>query len=139
MPISQILAEMQWEGMYIDEKELIKYGNNLKEHIEELRIDIYKLAGEEFNINSTKQLGVILFEKLGLKPSKKTKSGYSTDVDALEKLKGDHPIIEKILEYRQLVKLNSTYVEGMIPFINVKTGLTSVKMRCYNSDNTTNF
>ena len=122
MPVAQILAEMQWEGMYIDEKELIKYGNNLKEHIEELRIDIYKLAEEEFNINSTKQLGVILFEKLGLKPSKKTKSGYSTDVDALEKLKGEHPIIEKILEYRQLVKLNSTYVEGMIPFINTKTG-----------------
>ena len=122
MPVAQILAEMQWEGMYIDEKELIKYGNNLKEHIEELRIDIYKLADEEFNINSTKQLGVILFEKLKLTPSKKTKSGYSTDVDALEKLKGEHPIIEKILEYRQLVKLNSTYVEGMIPFINVKTG-----------------
>lgn len=122
MPVAQILAEMQWEGMYIDEKELIKYGNNLKEHIEELRIDIYKLAGEEFNINSTKQLGVVLFEKLNLKPSKKTKSGYSTDVDALEKLKGEHPIIEKILEYRQLVKLNSTYVEGMIPFINVRTG-----------------
>lgn len=122
MPVAQILAEMQWEGMYIDEKELIKYGNNLKEHIEELRIDIYKLADEEFNINSTKQLGTILFEKLGLKPSKKTKNGYSTDVDALEKLKGEHPIIEKILEYRQLVKLNSTYVEGMIPFINIKTG-----------------
>ena len=122
MPVAQILAEMQWEGMYIDEKELIKYGDNLKKHIEELRIDIYKLADEEFNINSTKQLGVILFEKLNLTPSKKTKSGYSTDVDALEKLKGSHPIIEKILEYRQLVKLNSTYVEGMIPFINVKTG-----------------
>ena len=122
MPVAQILAEMQWEGMYIDEKELLKYGDNLKKHIEELRIDIYKLADEEFNINSTKQLGVILFEKLNLTPSKKTKSGYSTDVDALEKLKGSHPIIEKILEYRQLVKLNSTYVEGMIPFINVKTG-----------------
>lgn len=122
MPVAPILADMQWEGMYIDEKELVKYGDNLKKHIEELRIDIYKLAGEEFNINSTKQLGVILFEKLNLTPSKKTKSGYSTDVDALEKLKGAHPIIEKILEYRQLVKLNSTYVEGMIPFINVKTG-----------------
>ena len=96
MPVAQILAEMQWEGMYIDEKELIKYGNNLKEHIEELRIDIYKLADEEFNINSTIQLGGILFEKLKLTPSKKTKSGYSTDVDALEKLKGEHPIIEKI-------------------------------------------
>ena len=122
MPVATILAEMQIEGVYVDEKEIIKYGETLKKHIEELRIDIYKLADEEFNINSTKQLGVILFEKLKLTPSKKTKSGYSTDVDALEKLKGDHPIIEKILEYRQLAKLNSTYVEGMIPFINLKTG-----------------
>lgn len=122
MPVATILAEMQIEGVYVDEKEIVKYGDTLKKHIEELRIDIYKLADEEFNINSTKQLGVILFEKLQLTPSKKTKSGYSTDVDALEKLKGDHPIIEKILEYRQLTKLNSTYVEGMIPFINSKTG-----------------
>ena len=122
MPVATILADMQIEGVYVDEKEIIKYGETLKKHIEELRIDIYKLADEEFNINSTKQLGVILFEKLKLTPSKKTKSGYSTDVDALEKLKGDHPIIEKILEYRQLAKLNSTYVEGMIPFINLKTG-----------------
>lgn len=122
MPVATILAEMQIEGVYVDEKEIIKYGETLKKHIEELRIDIYKLADEEFNINSPKQLGVILFEKLNLTPSKKTKSGYSTDVDALEKLKGDHPIIEKILEYRQLAKLNSTYVEGMIPFINLKTG-----------------
>ena len=121
MPVAEILAEMQIEGIYLDQKELLKYGETLKKHIEELRIDIYKLADEEFNINSTKQLGVILFEKLQLTPSKKTKSGYSTDVDALEKLKGDHPIIEKILEYRQLAKLNSTYVEGMIPFINTKT------------------
>ena len=122
MPVAEILAEMQIEGVYLDQKELLKYGETLKKHIEELRIDIYKLADEEFNINSTKQLGVILFEKLQLTPSKKTKSGYSTDVDALEKLKGDHPIIEKILEYRQLAKLNSTYVEGMMPFINTKTG-----------------
>lgn len=122
MPIAQILAEMQYEGMYVDEKELIKYGENLKKHIEELRIDIYEMAGEEFNINSPKQLGVILFEKLELKPCKKTKSGYSTDVDALDKVKDAHPIVEKILEYRQLMKLNSTYVEGMIPFINPKTG-----------------
>lgn len=122
MPIAEVLASMQFEGMYIDEKELIKYGNNLKKHIEELRIDIYNLAGEEFNINSPKQLGTILFEKLNLKPTKKTKSGYSTDVDALEKIKASHPIIEKILEYRQIAKLNSTYVEGMFPFINIKTG-----------------
>lgn len=122
MPIVEILAEMQYEGIYADQKEIIKYGATLKKHIEELTIDIYKLADEEFNINSTKQLGVILYEKLGLKAYKKTKSGYSTDVDALEKIKDSHPIIEKILEYRQLVKLNSTYVEGMIPFINEATG-----------------
>ncbi len=122
MPIAEILASMQWEGMLIDEKELIKYGENLKKHIEELRIDIYSLAGEEFNVNSTKQLAEILFEKLKLTPTKKTKSGYSTDVDALEKIRDSHPIIEKILDYRQLMKLNSTYVEGMIPFINLRTG-----------------
>ena len=122
MPIVEILAEMQYTGIYADENEIIKYGSNLKKHIEELRIDIYKLADEEFNINSPKQLGVILFEKIGLKSVKKTKSGYSTDVDSLEKIKDSHPIIEKILEYRQLMKLNSTYVEGMIPFINEKTG-----------------
>lgn len=122
MPVVEILADMQWQGMYVDEKELIKYGNNLKKHIEELRIDIYEAAGEEFNINSPKQLGVILFEKLGLAPFKKTKSGYSTDVEALEKVRLLHPIVDKILEYRQLVKLNSTYVEGLIPFINLKTG-----------------
>ncbi len=122
MPLIEILSEMQYEGIYADEKEIIKYGATLKKHIEELRIDIYNLAGEEFNINSTKQLGVILYEKLGLKSFKKTKSGYSTDVDSLEKIKDSHPIIEKILDYRQLVKLNSTYVEGMIPFINEKTG-----------------
>lgn len=122
MPTAEVLAEMQYIGIYVDEKEIIKFGENLKKHIEELTIDIYNLAGEEFNINSTKQLGVILFEKLNLTPSKKTKSGYSTDVEALEKIKASHPIIDKILEYRQLVKLNSTYVEGMIPYINMKTG-----------------
>lgn len=122
MPIVTILADMQYEGMYVDEEELIKYGEKLKKHIEELRIDIYEMAGEEFNINSPKQLGIILFEKLELKPCKKTKSGYSTDVDALDKVKDSHPIVEKILEYRQLMKLNSTYVEGMIPYINPKTG-----------------
>lgn len=121
MPTAEVLADMQYQGIYVDEREIIKFGETLKKHIEELRIDIYQLVGEEFNINSTKQLGEILFEKLKLTPSKKTKSGYSTDVDALEKIKEEHPVIEKILEYRQLVKLNSTYVEGMIPFINPKT------------------
>ena len=85
-------------------------------------MEIHGLAGEEFNINSTKQLGEILFEKLKLPVVKKTKSGYSTDVETLEKLQGEHEIIEKILEYRQLAKLNSTYVEGLIPYINDRTG-----------------
>ena len=122
MPLIEVLSEMQWEGVYADQKEIIKYGENLKRHLEELRIDIYKLADEEFNINSPKQLGVILFEKLKLEPFKKTKNGYSTDIDALEKILNTHPIVEKILEYRQIAKLNSTYVEGMMPFINTNTG-----------------
>ncbi len=122
MPTAEVLANMQWQGIYIDEKELIKFGESLKKDLEELRIDIYENAGEEFNINSTKQLGEILFEKLKLTASKKTKSGYSTDVETLEKIVDEHPIIQKILDYRQIMKLNSTYVEGMIPHINIKTG-----------------
>jgi len=121
MPVAEVLAEMQYTGIYIDEKEIIKFGNTLKDRLEELTIDIYNLAGEEFNINSSKQLGVILFEKLKLEPSKKNKSGFSTDVEALEKIRASHPIIDKILDYRQVMKLNSTFVEGMIPFINLNT------------------
>ena len=121
MPTVEVLAEMQWNGMYIDLQELDNYGQKLKDRLEILTKDIYQLAEEEFNINSTKQLGEILFEKLKLPVIKKTKSGYSTDVDVLEKLREEHPIIEKILDYRQLMKLNSTYVEGMKPYINPKT------------------
>lgn len=121
MPTAEVLADMQYTGIFVDEREIIKFGDTLKKQLEELKIDIYNLAGVEFNINSTKQLGEVLFEKLKLTPSKKTKSGYSTDIDALEKIKDEHPIIEKILNYRQLMKLNSTYVEGMIPYINEKT------------------
>lgn len=122
MPTSEVLAEMQYTGVYVDEHEIIKFGGKLKKNMEELKIDIYKLAGEEFNVNSTKQLGEILFEKLGLPVIKKTKSGYATDVETLEKLRENHPIIDKILDYRKLAKLDSTYVEGMIPYINDKTG-----------------
>ena len=121
MPTVEVLAEMQWNGMYLDVDELNKYGDQLKERLEILTKEIYELCGEEFNINSTKQLGEMLFEKLKLPVVKKTKSGYSTDVDVLEKLVEEHPVIEKILEYRQLMKLNSTYVEGMKPYINPKT------------------
>ena len=121
MPTVEVLAEMQWNGMYVDVQELDSYGQSLKDRLEVLTKEIYELCGEEFNINSTKQLGEILFEKLKLTTVKKTKSGYSTDVDVLEKLRNEHPVIERILEYRQLMKLNSTYVEGMKPYINNKT------------------
>ena len=121
MPTVEVLAEMQWNGMYVDVQELECFGQSLKDRLEILTQEIYELCGEEFNINSTKQLGEILFEKLKLPVVKKTKSGYSTDVDVLEKLRDEHPVIERILEYRQLMKLNSTYVEGMKPYINNKT------------------
>lgn len=122
MPLVEVLAQMQVNGMYVDKNELIEIGDKLKSDLEVLTREIHELAGEEFNINSTQQLGKILFEKLNLPVKKKTKTGYSTDVDILEKLKKYHPIIEKILEYRSLMKLNSTYVEGLIPYINQKTG-----------------
>ena len=121
MPTVEVLSNMQWNGMYVDEKELEEFGQELKEKLEILTKEIYEMAGEEFNINSTKQLGEILFEKMKLPVIKKTKSGYSTDVDVLEKLKKEDPIIGKILEYRQLMKLNSTYIEGLKPYINPKT------------------
>ncbi|MBQ9297754.1 MAG: DNA polymerase I [Clostridia bacterium] len=121
MPLVPVLASMEYEGVYVDKQELIEFGKKLQEKIEELTNEIYKLAGQEFNINSTKQLGEVLFEKLGLPVYKKTKTGYSTDVDILEKLRPEHPVIEKILEYRQITKMNSTYVEGVIPFINPRT------------------
>ena len=117
MPVLEVLADMQYRGMYVDKEELIKYGDELKAKLEELTKTIHELAGEEFNINSPKQLGEILFEKLKLPVVKKTKSGYSTDVDTLEKLQNEH----EILDYRQLAKLNSTYVEGLIPYINKNT------------------
>ena len=121
MPTVEVLADMQWNGMYADEEELNKFGDKLKEQLEIKTKMIYEMAGEEFNINSTKQLGEILFEKMKLPVVKKTKSGYSTDVDVLEKLKSEDPIIQEILDYRQLMKLKSTYVEGLKPYINPKT------------------
>ena len=121
MPTIEVLGDMQANGMYVEQSELETFGIKLQDGIDFLTQEIYNLAGEEFNIKSPKQLGELLFEKLKLPVVKKTKSGYSTDVDVLEKLRTEHPIIEKILEYRQLTKLNSTYVEGLKPFINPKT------------------
>ena len=120
MPLVEVLAQMQVNGMYVDRNELIEIGDKLKSDLDVLTKEIHELADEDFNINSTQQLGKILFEKLNLPVIKKTKTGYSTDVDILEKLKKHHPIIEKILEYRSLMKLNSTYVEGLLPYINEK-------------------
>ena len=122
MPTSIVLANMQYDGVFVDEIEIMKFGEKLKKKMEELRIDIYRLSGTEFNVNSTKQLGEVLFEKLKLPVKKKTKTGYSTDSDVLEKLKNEHPIINIILEYRKMAKLSSTYVDGMLPYINEKTG-----------------
>ena len=106
MPLVEVLAQMQVNGMFVDRTELIEIGDKLKQDLEVLTTEIHELAGEDFNINSTQQLGKILFEKLNLPVIKKTKTGYSTDVDILENLKKFHPIIEKILEYRSLTKLN---------------------------------
>ncbi|HWQ08992.1 MAG TPA: DNA polymerase I, partial [Holophaga sp.] len=113
LPLCQVLAEMEQAGVLVDWGALEDFGRHLKARIDETQREILSLAGEEFNVNSTQQLGVILFEKLMLPPVKRTKTGYSTSVEVLEKLQGMHPIIDHIMEYRQLSKLNSTYVEGL--------------------------
>ena len=114
LPLCQVLAGMETEGFLIDRGALVEFGEMLSGRIDEVQKTIYALAGEDtFNINSTQQLGGILFDKLGLPPVKKTKTGYSTKADVLEKLQGQHPIIDSILEYRQLTKLKSTYVDGL--------------------------
>ena len=114
LPLCPVLAEMETEGFLIDRGALVEFGDMLSGRIDEVQKTIYALAGEDsFNINSTQQLGVVLFDKLGLPPVKKTKTGYSTNADVLEKLRGQHPIIDSILEYRQLTKLKSTYVDGL--------------------------
>ena len=113
-PLIFVLDSMEKAGIAVNREELVSFGEGLKERIEVLKNMIYEGAGEEFNINSTKKLGEILFEKLGLPNGKKTKTGYSTNAEVLEKLKNEHPIISLILEYRQLSKLLSTYVEGLL-------------------------
>lgn len=118
MPLVEVLADMEYEGVKVDKEKLNELGSQFKEIIKKLESEIYKISGEEFNINSPKQLGVILFEKLGLPVIKKTKTGYSTNAEVLDKLKDQSPIIDKIIEYRQIVKLNSTYVEGLLSIIN---------------------
>lgn len=118
LPLASILGEMESLGIKTDKKALSEIGTQLSARIKDLEDKIYELAGETFNINSPKQLGVILFEKIGLTPIKKTKTGYSTAADVLEKLQGEHDIIQHILLYRQLAKLNSTYIEGLLKEIH---------------------
>ncbi|MDY3013701.1 MAG: DNA polymerase I [Evtepia sp.] len=117
LPLCPVLAAMEQAGMLVDQQALEAFGQVLKEGITRLQAQVYEQAGEEFNLNSTQQLGHILFEKLGLPPVKKTKTGYSTSAEVLEKLRLSHPIIDSILGYRQLTKLNSTYVEGLAKVI----------------------
>lgn len=116
-PLSKVLADMELTGFLIDKEGLEDYGGELNQQLKAAEEEIYKLAGEEFNINSPKQLGIILFEKLNLPKGKKLKSGYSTSAQILEKLRGYHPIINMILEYRALAKLKSTYVDSMVNLI----------------------
>lgn len=117
MPTAYYLYQMEREGVRADKEELAAMSKLLDEKILALETDIYDLAGEEFNINSPKQLGIILFEKMKLPFAKKTKTGYSTSADILEKLRGEDPIIPKILEYRQVTKLKSTYADGLAVYI----------------------
>ncbi len=114
IPLSRVLADMELVGFCIDREGIEQYGCELGATAEALTSRIYSMAGEEFNINSTKQLGEILFEKMGLPKSKKTKTGYSTDAETLQKLAPKHEIIADILDYRQVTKLKSTYAEGLV-------------------------
>ena len=118
LPLCEVLADMECAGFAVDRKALSDFGDSLNEGIEDLRSEIFRLAGEEFNINSPKQLGEVLFEKLMLPYGKKTKTGWSTNADVLDKLRGKHPIINCILDYRMLTKLKSTYADGLIKLID---------------------
>lgn len=119
LPLSKVLGNMEYNGINIDKTTLEEMGKEIKIKIDKLSQEIYELGGQEFNISSPNQLGEILFEKLNLPHGKKGKTGYSTAVDVLNKLKGKHPIIEKILEYRSLTKLYTTYIEGLIKEIKI--------------------
>jgi len=122
LPLIEVLANIEFEGFSVDTNELKLLGEELTVKIDELTTDIYAMAGDEFNINSPKQLGVILFDQLELPVIKKTKTGYSTNHEVLEKLMDKHPIVPAVMEYRQYTKLKSTYVDGLYAVINDTTG-----------------
>lgn len=121
-PLISVLFGMEQTGVKVEPETLRSFGNELRTRQHQLEAEIFNLTGEEFNINSPKQLGVILYEKLGLKAPKKTKTGYSTDAQVLEELIDQHPVVSRILEYRQNIKLQSTYIDSLIALINPKTG-----------------
>lgn len=122
IPLLPVLASMERRGIYVDPKKLQEMSQELAQTIGGLETAIHQLAGESFNLNSPKQLGKILFEKLGIKPPKKTQTGFSTSAEVLEELKEEHPIAQKILEYRTVEKLRSTYVDALPLQIHPKTG-----------------
>ena len=117
LPLCRVLSEMEETGFLIDRQALAAFGDSLTEDIEQLEGEIWELAGHDFNILSTKQLGQVLFEELMLPAGKKTKTGWSTNVDVLEKLRDKHPIVQKVLDYRTLTKLKSTYADGLLKVI----------------------
>ena len=119
LPLASILGKMESQGITVHVDTLEQMGDDLAKKLDVIEATIYEFAGEKFNINSPKQLGVILFEKLGLQAIKKTKTGYSTAADVLEKLQYEHEIVKHILDYRQLAKLKSTYIEGLIKDVHV--------------------
>lgn len=121
LPLSGLLAQMEFEGVRIDTDYLQQLGTELTGRIEQLTNKLYEAAGEEFNLNSSKQLGVILFEKMGLPAVKKTKTGYSTDAEVLDTLAMDYDFVKDILAYRQLTKINSTYIEGILKLVDPET------------------
>lgn len=118
IPLARVLASMELEGFSLDAGALERYGHDLDGRLEDVQKRIHELAGEPFNINSPKQLGAVLFDKLGLPAKKKTKTGYSTNAEVLEDLRGAHPIVDMILDYRRMAKLKSTYVEGLLKVVD---------------------
>ncbi|NGX39112.1 MAG: DNA polymerase I [Chlamydiae bacterium] len=122
LPLIPVLLDMEEKGIFLEKKQLVVMGASLKKKLDRLSVSIYKLAGKQFNLNSPKQLGVVLFEKMGIRPAKRTQTGYSTGADVLETLKSTSPIIPKIIEYRALAKLRSTYVETLPTQISESTG-----------------
>ena len=124
MPLVEVLAQMELNGIKVDAKFLNRLSGEAEIDIKELESKIYKLTGQEFNINSPKQMKEVLFDKLKIEPiaNRKTKTGLSTAAGELEKMKGQHPAIDKILEYRELAKLQSTYLLALPELVNKKTG-----------------